>query len=345
MTSRERVRAALAFEPVDKAPLEYHRCGRGLYEHGEALRSLIKAHPGDFEDFSDEPVPQLPADARDPDGSYHEFKTDEWGVTWESRIFAMMGHPCRQPLADWAALDGFRCPPHALADGKAFDAFARHVAQVKQTRYEKCGWFGFFERMHALRPFEDVLMDVYDNGREINRLADMLVEYVMEELRLTCAAGVDAVQFGDDFGTSRAMLLSPEVWRTFFKPRYRRLIRYAKDQGKAVFFHTCGYVEPILADLREIGADEVWPQLTAYDMPALAAKLRELHLACAIHIDRANVMTHGTPEDVTRAVHAAAKAFDIMNGGAYFYVETDNGFPLENIRALLDVIETYRKDQ
>ena len=53
MTSRERVRAALAFEPVDKAPLEYHRCGRGLYEHGEALRSLIKAHPGDFEDFSD----------------------------------------------------------------------------------------------------------------------------------------------------------------------------------------------------------------------------------------------------------------------------------------------------
>ncbi len=299
MTSRERVRAALALEPVDKAPLEYHRCGRGLYEHGEALRSLIKAHPGDFEDFSDEPVPQLPADARDPDGSYHEFKTDEWGVTWESRIFAMMGHPCRQPLADWAALDGFRCPPHALADGKAFDAFARHVAQVKKTRYEKCGWFGFFERMHALRPFEDVLMDVYDNGREINRLADMLVEYVMEELRLTCAAGVDAVQFGDDFGTSRAMLLSPEVW----------------------------------------------PQLTAYDMPALAAKLRELHLACAIHIDRANVMTHGTPEDVTRAVHAAAKAFDIMNGGAYFYVETDNGFPLENIRALLDAIGTYRKDQ
>ena len=32
MTSRERVEAALAFEPVDKAPLEYHPCGRGLYE-------------------------------------------------------------------------------------------------------------------------------------------------------------------------------------------------------------------------------------------------------------------------------------------------------------------------
>ena len=46
MTSRERVEAALAFEPVDKAPLEYHPCGRGLYEHGEAFRRLLKAHPG-----------------------------------------------------------------------------------------------------------------------------------------------------------------------------------------------------------------------------------------------------------------------------------------------------------
>lgn len=56
MTSRERVEAALAFEPVDKAPLEYHPCGRGLYEHGEAFRRLLKAHPGDFEDFSDMPI-------------------------------------------------------------------------------------------------------------------------------------------------------------------------------------------------------------------------------------------------------------------------------------------------
>ena len=86
----------------------------------------------------------------------------------------------------------------------------------------------------------------------------------------------------------------------------------------------------------------VWPdELTAYDMEELAARLRRLGLACAILVDRANVMTHGTPADVTRAVHAAAKAFDVMNGGAYFYVERDNGFPLENIRALLEAIRGH----
>ncbi len=347
MTGRERVKAALAFRPVDKAPLEYHPCGRGLYEHGEALRGLIKALPGDFEDFSDAPIPKPSPDAVDADGRYHEFQTDGWGVTWEMRIFSMMGHPFRQPLADWAALDSFRCPPHPLAESGAMERYARHVAEEQEKgHYVKGGGIGFFERMHALRPFEDVLMDIYDNGREINRLADMLMEYEMEELRLACEAGVDGIQFGDDFGTTRAMLMSPEIWRSFFKPRYRRLVRFAKDQGKDVFFHTCGYTEPILPDLREIGVDSMWPQLTAYESAdALAKRLRELHLACAIHIDRAGIMTRGRPEDVTRAVHEAARAFDIWNGGAFFYVETDNDFPFENIRALLDAIGTYRKGE
>ncbi|MFR1358517.1 MAG: uroporphyrinogen decarboxylase family protein [Ruthenibacterium lactatiformans] len=176
--------------------------------------------------------------------------------------------------------------------------------------------------MHCVRL--KVLMDVYDNEREINRLADMLVEYELEELRLMCAAGVDAVQFGDDFGTARAMLFSPEVWRSFFKPRYRRLVQFAREQGKAVFFHSCGYAAPILEDLREIGVNAVWPQLTAYDMEELAARLRRLGLASR-YVDRANVMTHGTPADVTRPC-MRQQGVDVMNGGAYFYVETDNGF-------------------
>ena len=158
MNSRERVKAALAFRPVDKVPLEYHPCRRGLYEHGEAFRRLMKEYPGDFEDFSDGSIPQIPAGAYDPDGSYHEIKTDEWGVTWESRIFAMTGHPCGHPLADWTALQDFCCPPHRLADSASFAAYADHVAGVRRERYAKDGWFGFFERMHALRPFENVLI-------------------------------------------------------------------------------------------------------------------------------------------------------------------------------------------
>ena len=171
MTSRERVEAALAFEPVDGAPLEYHPCGRNLYEHGEAFRRLPKAHPGDFEVFGH--AHSAAAGRARPGRSYHEYKTDAWGVTWESRIFAMTGHPYPAAAGGLWRAGRLRCPPHALAEDAAFASYAKRIARVRETRYAKDGWFGFFERMHALRPFEDVLMDVYDNEREINRLADM----------------------------------------------------------------------------------------------------------------------------------------------------------------------------
>ena len=199
----------------------------------------------------------------------------------------MTGHPYRQPLADWRALEGFRCPPHALAEDAAFASYAKRIARVRETRYAKDGWFGFFERMHALRPFEDVLMDVYDNEREINRLADMLVEYELEELRLMCAAGVDAVQFGGRFRHGAAMLFSPEVWRSFFKaPRYRRLVNSPENREKPCFSIPAGTRRPFWRTCG-IGVNAVWPQLTAYDMEELAARLRRLGLP-ARYVDRAN---------------------------------------------------------
>ncbi|MEG0896718.1 MAG: uroporphyrinogen decarboxylase family protein [Ruthenibacterium sp.] len=343
MTSRERVIAALDFKPVDKAPLEYHPCSRGFFEHGEPFRRLLKELPGDFEDFSDGEIPVMPKDAIDENGSYHALETDAWGVEWESRIFAMLGHPKHQPLADWSALASFHCPPHSLADPRVFANYKAHVEKMKETQFVKAGWVGFFEKMHALRPFEDVLMDVYEDETEINYLADMLVDYQIEEMQYLIDAGVDAIQFGDDFGTNDTMLLSPEVWRSFFKPRYRRLVQKAKENGKKVFFHSCGYVMPIFADLKEIGVDAVWPQQTAYNLHDLAAYLKKLGLACALHIDRAEIMTHGTPQDVVCATRKTAQAFDIMNGGAFFYVETDNGFPFKNIEALLHTIAEYRR--
>lgn len=118
MTSRERVEAALAFEPVDKAPLEYHPCGRGLYEHGEAFRRLLKAHPGDFEDFSDMPIPaaagQRPAARTE---AIMSTKQTPGALRGNRRIFARTGHPYRQPLADWRALEGFRCPAPRAGGG------------------------------------------------------------------------------------------------------------------------------------------------------------------------------------------------------------------------------------
>ena len=39
---------------------------------------------------------------------------------------------------------------------------------------------------------------------------------------------------------------------------------------------------------------------------------------------------------------ACADAFRVMDGGAWFYVEADNGFPFDNLRALVETIALWR---
>ncbi len=50
-------------------------------------------------------------------------------------------------------------------------------------------------------------------------------------------------------------------------------------------------------------------------------------------------MTFGTPEQVRELVKKEAEIFDVKNGGAWFYVEADNDFPFENLKALVETIK------
>src|SRR5512133_3256828 len=104
MNGRERMLAALAFRPVDKVPLQIHPSSAGLYEHGQKLLDLIRACGHDFDDQSGLVLPQVPAENFDADGRYHKIVTDEWGTTWEHRLYGVWGYRIRHPLADIAHL-------------------------------------------------------------------------------------------------------------------------------------------------------------------------------------------------------------------------------------------------
>lgn len=50
MNPRQRMLNALAFQPVDKVPLQIHPSPAGLFEHGQKLLDLMRACPHDFDD-------------------------------------------------------------------------------------------------------------------------------------------------------------------------------------------------------------------------------------------------------------------------------------------------------
>lgn len=342
MTGRERVRAAMRFQPVDIAPLQYAYASIGYYEHGEKLNDLFARLPGDFEPFARKPIPAPGPECYDAEGLYHAFERDEWGVLRERRIFGVWGIPCEYPLSDLAKLEDFRAPAPPPLSGPEFDALAARTREHKKQFYKLHPAGSLLEQMCALRRDADVLCDIALDEPAIHRLADLIVERSAAEIELAIRIGADGIAFGDDYGTERGLLLSPVMWRSFFKPRLAALFKPAVDAGLDIVFHSCGKVMPLLPDLREVGATAIWPQLPAFPMHELAARCRELGLAVAVHTDRAAAMTTGTPAQVRDLVKREYEAFRMWEGGSWFYIEPDNGFPFANLEALVSQIAEFR---
>ncbi len=343
MLPRERVLAALKFQPVDVPPLEYHPSPAGIWEHGAALRKLWEQYPQDFGDPRDFPECRPDPQFIDQNGRYEEIRRDEWGVLWQYLIFGVWGHPIERPLDDWANLERFSTPPVPAIHGEEFNAERTRALAHMEHYYLKSGWVGMFEIMHAVRNYEDCLMDLSSDAPEVHVLADRIVDYQLRQIRYLLARGVDAIQFGDDFGITTGMMISPKVWRRFFKPRYELLIKEVHDADKAVFFHTCGNGSGILEDLAELGVDAIWPQLTAYQPRQLADFCRKHRIAIAIHPDRGDLMIRGQPSEISAAIERLAEEFAVADGGGWFYVEIDPGFPLRNVAALIESIGKMRR--
>ena len=342
MLPRQRVSAALEFQPPDVVPVEYHPSPAGMYEHGEALRGLMTRCGQDFGDPSGFALARPDPRWIGPGGRYACRERDAWGTVWEHLIFGVAGHPVERPLDDWSAWPRFRPPPDPATAGPDFEAARAAARRHRERFFLKAGWIGIFEVMHAVRRFEDVLMDLATDEPLLHRLADAIVDFQLKEVRRLLAVGADAIQFGDDFGTQTALLVSRDTWRRFFRPRFARLLEPVRAAGVKAFYHSCGMVWDLLGDLADLGFDAIWPQVNLYDAAALARRCRELRMAVAIHPDRSHLMTFGRPGDVRQAVLDLAETFRVRDGGAWFYVEIDNGFPFENVRALVETIAELR---
>ncbi|MFH1708807.1 MAG: hypothetical protein ABIF71_12945 [Planctomycetota bacterium] len=152
MTPRGRMLKAFAFDHPDRIPVVYHPSPAGLYVHGQKMIDLYNAYPPDSPNTFAE-MPRPAAGTVGPDGSYREVKRDEWGVEWEYLIFGVQGYPRQYPFPDWAAARDYAFPPVPEPD-------AAWIGRARERFMVFTGWNNLLERLHALRPMDEVLMDI-----------------------------------------------------------------------------------------------------------------------------------------------------------------------------------------
>ncbi|MEW6756239.1 MAG: uroporphyrinogen decarboxylase family protein, partial [Candidatus Latescibacterota bacterium] len=213
-------------------------------------------------------------------------------------------------------------------------ALARHAA----SRYVAgCVHMVAYERLHCLRGMANTFADFYLYPSQVERLLDALTDYCVALVgawgRLD---GVDALFLTDDWGTQQALMVSPQMWRSFFAARYRRVCDAAHAAGLQVIFHSCGNVSAIVGDLIDAGVDVIDPlQPEAMDLGEIARRYGGRVAFCGGLSDQA--IAHQTPQQVRDTVRRTLDTLGRACGHAYLVGPSNvltPEIPLANVEAV-----------
>jgi uroporphyrinogen decarboxylase len=268
-----------------------------------------------------------------PPAQYGQSITDEFGVTW-STSDVDRGSPIGHALHD---------PDHTdfvIPDSRAAGRF-EHIGPWCRDNagHYTIVWVGdLWERATFMRGMENLLLDVALNPAFVRRLLRGIADHILATMEVLFEHFTfDGIAVSDDYGTQKAMLISPRDWRGLIRPLLAEIYGLAKRHGRTVFHHSCGHIVPIIPDLIELGLDILHPiQPEAMDVLALKREFGK-DLAFCGGLRTQDLLPRGTPREVREEVRRLKD--ELGRGGGYVLepgITIQADVPLANILAMID---------
>lgn len=253
-----------------------------------------------------------------------------WGLDCCDTIEALRTHR-------WPSADDF---DYCEAYRKALEIKAKDMVV-------SAGHIGLGYQMHnMLRGNIKALYDVTDPDY-MRVYTDKMLEFTLEWIGrlLTAARGeIEVVRADEDIGTMNRLMVSPEMWRRYYKPCWKAAFDLVHKHGAKLWFHSCGYIRPLLEDLLEIGID-VWNPFPHYVDGNDHEWLREWRRGRLALDGGVNhlIMVHGTPPQVVgetkRVLDMFAPDGGLLIGPSQVFTED---MPTENEIAFFETCLNYQ---
>ena len=256
------------------------------------------------------------------DRSLFEDGTDWFGVKWALdpnqpllMTHVVPGQCLFSDISEW--------PERLLfpkAAGLPWGAIAGRTNAIWHDREERMGYvvcpMGAFERINAVMGFENGLMALYDDIEAYKACVNAYADYRIEQFPLLKEyMAPDFLMMHDDWGNQKNMFISPDIWREVFKEPERRMVKAAHELGMYYMHHSCGYVEPIIPDLVEIGVDS-WHSVSPVNN---LARLKEEYGDRLIFAGGVDPQATDAPDATEGSIRAEVRrAIDVLGkGGGY----------------------------
>ena len=325
-TSRELVYQTLNFTGPARAPRDLWTLPIAEKAYPAEVASILAMYPPDITGIDGYERERAPT--RGDQYAIGEY-TDEWGATFVSVQAGVIGEVKQPLIRDWAT-DVSRV--HIPVEWLSIDHDAVNRACGRTDRFTLAGCNPRpFEQLQFLRGTADLYMDLTDPPPQMVAFMATLHAFYCDLLETWARTDVDALRIMDDWGSQRSLLISPAMWRTYFKPMYRDYVQIARAAGKKFFMHSDGHILAIYPDLVEIGVDAVNSQLFCMGVEQLAPFAGRITFWG--EIDRQRLLAFATPDEVEAAVrHVHAQLW--RDGGCIAQCEFGAGAQPANVECV-----------
>jgi uroporphyrinogen decarboxylase len=331
MTRKERVIAAMNYQETDIFPYQMDCLSAAerklkAYFGDVDLNEVIGNHIAMFE-------PSYYSIFKTEDIDNNRFR-DAFGAVWELKPNEDIGTVIDNPLKT-PSLKGYEFPdPEKVME---LDGIPSFIERNKDRFIIGAVGFSLYERAWILRGIEPVLSDFLVNPSFIDELFDRIIDFNLVITKRLCRFPIDAFHFGDDWGQQHGLIIDPDLWRSVFKKRLKKLYDTVHDSGIPVSIHSCGDISDIIPDLIEIGVNMITPlQAEALDFNFLKREYGN-YLTFWGGVSTQRTLPYGTPDDVRTKIRELKNVLG-KNGGYILAPshELQGDVPLENMLAFID---------
>jgi uroporphyrinogen decarboxylase len=200
----------------------------------------------------------------------------------------------------------------------------------------------FTDAYNSIFGFDNFMYTLYDDLDLIDEILERLTVYFVAQVKRLMEYDLTFLYIGDDIAHKSTTLIDPDVMRSIWLPRMRRIMAPAVEKGLPILFHSDGNIYEMIPDILDLGISALNP-IEPYGMDILEVKRNfGKHLTLVGNLDVGASLSSGTPEDVRSDAEQLIDAVG-RDGGlvlASSHSITRNVKP-ENFLAMIDTAQTY----
>ncbi len=204
----------------------------------------------------------------------------------------------------------------------------------------------------GVRDPEEWYVSLKTRKEYISDIFEYQTELVLQNLKMyheACGEEVDIIDISEtDFGGQRGLLMSKEIFRELFKPRFKKINDWIhRNTNWKIFYHTCGSVAELMDDFVQIGVDILNPLqygAEGMDLEEIKGLYGEKMVFWGGGIDTQHILPFGNPEEIDEEVRRNVKI--LAQGSGYVFSSIHNiqaCVPIENVMALFDSFNHCKK--